>query len=358
MDETWHPTTYRTHTLGDIQRKGADLVGQEVTVAGFLHASRGKGAICFADLRDGTGMTRSLPKPTRSVRINSPPPRLTRESTLTVTGTVAQKRPPKTKEGEAPPPPAYEVLASSISVIAEAEAPLPLGVTDTVGVGLDTRLDNRFLDLRRAHVNAMFRLRTKVLQYGREHLITEGFIETHTPKIVATATEGGTDLFPMMYFDTPAFLNQSPQLFKQLCMSGGLERVFEIGPAFRAEKHDTYRHLNEFISFDIESSGRPMTTSWASSSACCTTSGHRSQTMPPARPHPSHQRLAGKPRRGAHRSHRSRAAFPSRRIRRCHRIIKERGGSIEWGDDIDAENSDCSPKGCRNSTSSRAGRWT
>ena len=69
----------------------------------------------------------------------------------------------------------------------------------------------------------------KVLQYGREALISEGFFETHTPKIVATATEGGTDLFPMQYFDTPAFLNQSPQLFKQLCMSGGLERVFEIG---------------------------------------------------------------------------------------------------------------------------------
>ena len=71
MAETWHPTTYRTHTLGDIQRKGAELVGQEVTVAGFLHASRGKGAICFADLRDGTGMTQVLPKPTRSARINS-----------------------------------------------------------------------------------------------------------------------------------------------------------------------------------------------------------------------------------------------------------------------------------------------
>ena len=102
-------------------------------------------------------------------------------------------------------------------------------------------------------MNAMFRL-GKVLQFGREHLIEEGFIETHTPKIVATATEGGADLFPMQYFDRPAFLNQSPQLFKQLCMSGGLERVFEIGPAFRAEKSDTYRHLAEFISFDIECS--------------------------------------------------------------------------------------------------------
>ena len=180
--------------------------------------------------------------------------RMTRESTLQFTGTVSEKRPPKAKEGEPVPPPAYEVIATSVNLIARAVAPLPLGVTDTVHVALDTRLDNRFLDLRRSHVNAMFHLRGKVLQYGREALISEGFFETHTPKIVATATEGGTDLFPMMYFDTPAFLNQSPQLYKQLCMSGGLERVFEIGPAFRAEKHDTYRHLNEFISFDMECS--------------------------------------------------------------------------------------------------------
>ena len=98
----------------------------------------------------------------------------------------------------------------------------------------------------------MFILRSKVLQYGREHLIEEGFNEMNSPKIIASASEGGTNLFPMMYFDTPAFLSQSPQLYKQLAVLGGMERVFEIGPAFRAEKHDTYRHLNEFVSFDIE----------------------------------------------------------------------------------------------------------
>ena len=135
--------------------------------------------------------------------------RMTRESTLQFTGTVAVKRPPKVKEGEPTPPPAYEVLAKTVTVIARAEAPLPLGVTDSVNVALSTRLDNRFMDLRRAHVNAMFRLRGKVLQFGREHLISEGFFETHTPKIVATATEGGADLFPMQYFDRPAFLNLS-----------------------------------------------------------------------------------------------------------------------------------------------------
>ena len=249
----WHPTAYRTHTLAEIQNNGEDLVGTEVTVCGFMEANRGKGAICFVDLRDGTGKIQVFLKGDTVGEENLDlVQRMTRESTLQFTGVVAQKRPPKLKEGETPPPPAYEVVASDVNVLTRANVPLPLGITDTVSIGLDTRLDNRFLDLRRAHVNAMFTLRARVLQYGREHLITEGFKEINTPKIIASASEGGTNLFPMMYFDTPAFLSQSPQLYKQLAVLGGMERVFEIGPAFRAENHDTYRHLNEFISFDIE----------------------------------------------------------------------------------------------------------
>lgn len=249
----WHPTAYRTHTLGQIQNKGVELVGTEVTICGFMEANRGKGAICFVDLRDGTGKLQVFLK-ADNVGENDLDlvQRMTRESTLQFTGTVAQKRPPKLKDGESPPPPTYELVATSVNVLTRANAPLPLGITDTVSIGLDTRLDNRFLDLRRAHVNAMFTLRARVLQYGREHLIGEGFKEINTPKIIASASEGGTNLFPMMYFDTPAFLSQSPQLYKQLAVLGGMERVFEIGPAFRAENHDTYRHLNEFISFDIE----------------------------------------------------------------------------------------------------------
>jgi aspartyl-tRNA synthetase len=210
-----------------------------------------------------------------------------------------------------------------------------------VNVELSTRLDNRFMDLRRSHVNAMFRLRGKVLQFGREHLISEGFFETHTPKIVATATEGGADLFPMQFYDRPAFLNQSPQLFKQLCMSGGLERVFEIGPAFRAEQSDTYRHLAEFISFDIECSWandddvmgvleRMIHHIWKSVAAeeesqalIATINQYREEqgeetveVIVPELP------------------------FPRIEYDDAIRIIKERGGTIEWGDDIDAENSD------------------
>ncbi|MEC7178812.1 MAG: amino acid--tRNA ligase-related protein, partial [Candidatus Thermoplasmatota archaeon] len=336
------PTHYRTHTLGEIQTNGADLVDTVVTVAGFMEANRGKGAICFVDLRDGTGKTQIFLKADNiGEEALDMVQRMTRESTLQFTGKVSEKRPPKLKEGETAPPPAYEVIAESVVVIAKAEAPLPLGVTDTVHVELDTRLDNRFLDLRRAHIAAMFRLRGKVLQYGREALINEGFFETHTPKIVATATEGGTDLFPMQYFDTPAFLNQSPQLFKQLCMSGGLERVFEIGPAFRAEKHDTYRHLNEFISFDIECS-------WATDDDVMGVLErmihHMWQSI--ANDEESKSYIATI---NEYRASKGEEAvevlvpeLPFPRVSYCDaiRIIKEKGGQIEWGDDIDAENSD------------------
>tara|TARA_Y100001936_G_scaffold88675_2_gene87171 strand:- start:7866 stop:9215 length:1350 start_codon:yes stop_codon:yes gene_type:complete len=232
---------------------GDSLIGTEVTISGYAETVRGRGAICFLMLRDGTGRIQAFLKRDNMDRaffelVQS----VSRESTVQLTGVVAEKRAPKVKEGESPPPPEYEINVLSGSILAIASTPLPVGVTDDVQVGLDVRLDNRHLDLRREHVNAMFQLRSRVLQYGREHLIAEGFQEINTPKIIAAAAEGGTNLFPMKYFDTDAYLSQSPQLYKQLAVLGGLERVFEIGPAFRAEKHDTYRHLNEFISFDIE----------------------------------------------------------------------------------------------------------
>ena len=249
----WKPTSYRTHTIGQVVDNGADLIGKEVSVAGYAETVRGRGAICFLMLRDGTGHIQAfLKKDNMDESTFEAIQSASRESTIQVRGSVAQKRPPKVPEGEPLPPAEYEIQVSSAQILSMAGTPLPVGVTDDVHVGLDIRLDNRHLDLRRAHVNAMFQLRSKVLQYGREHLITEGFQEINSPKIIASASEGGTNLFPMMYFDTPAFLSQSPQLYKQLAVLGGLERVFEIGPAFRAEKHDTYRHLNEFISFDIE----------------------------------------------------------------------------------------------------------
>ena len=336
----WRPTAYRSHAIGQVVANGADMVGSEVTVAGYAETVRGRGAICFLMLRDGTGRIQAfLKKDNMDEGLFDAIQSATRESTIQVTGTVAQKRPPKVAEGEPAPPAEYEVNVASGTILADAAAPLPVGVTDDVHVGLDVRLDNRHLDLRRAHVNAMFQLRGRVLQYGRDYLVSEGFDEINTPKIIAAAAEGGTNLFPMKYFDTDAYLSQNPQLYKQMAVLGGLERVFEIGPAFRAEKHDTYRHLNEFISFDIEGAWmddedvmgvleRMIHHIWGAVAAndqnlidvvneYRTTQGQEPVTVEvPSMPFP--------------------------RIPYCDAIdiVKEGGGEIEWGDDIESHHCD------------------
>ena len=175
------------------------MVGSQVTLAGYAETVRGRGGVCFVMLRDGTGRIQAfLKRDAMDESVFESIQSSSRESTISVTGVVAQKRPPKTPEGSLPPPPEYEVSVSSAEILAVADAPLPVGVVDDVNVGLDVRLDNRHLDVRRAHVNAMFQLRSKVLQYGREHLIEEGFSEMNSPKIIASASEGGTNLFPMM----------------------------------------------------------------------------------------------------------------------------------------------------------------
>ena len=336
----WEPTSYRTHTIGQIVSEGATLVGEEVSIAGYAETIRGRGAICFLMLRDGTGHIQAFLKkdnmnPETFDLIQSS----TRESTVQVTGLVAQKRPPKVAEGEPLPPPEYEVNVTSGQVLAEAATPLPVGIIDDVKIGLDIRLDNRHLDLRRSHVNAMFQLRSKVLQYGREHLIKEGFMEMNSPKIIASASEGGTNLFPMMYFDTPAFLSQSPQLYKQLAVLGGLERVFEIGPAFRAEKHDTYRHLNEFISFDIEGAWmndedvmgvqeRMIHYIWSSVSE---NDQNLIQTINDYKVSQGEEKISVEV---------PELPFPRIPYSEAIEIVKNGGGEIEWGDDIESHHCD------------------
>mgnify|MGYP002820548776 FL=1 len=336
----WRPTAYRSHTIGEVASNGAGMIGSEVTVAGYAETVRGRGGVCFLMLRDGTGHIQAfLKRDNMDESLFDSIQSATRESTIQVTGTVARKRPPKVAEGESEPPPEYEVNVTTAAVLADAAAPLPVGVTDDVHVGLDVRLDNRHLDLRRAHVNAMFQLRSKVLQYGRDHLISEGFQEINTPKIIAAAAEGGTNLFPMKYFETDAYLSQSPQLYKQLAVLGGLERVFEIGPAFRAEKHDTYRHLNEFISFDIEGAWmddedvmgvqeRMIHHIWGEVAANdqslidVVNEYHASQGRDPV--------ILEVP------------AVPFPRIPYCDaiEIVKAGGGEIEWGDDIESHHCD------------------
>jgi len=206
----WHPTAFRTHTIGQIVSGGADLVGEQVSIAGYAETVRGRGAIAFLMLRDGTGHIQAFCKKDNMDEATFEAVQsASRESTIQVTGTVAQKRPPKTKEGEAPPPPEYEITVIEANILSAAAAPLPVGITDEVNVGLDIRLDNRHLDLRRAHVNAMFQLRSKVLQYGRDHLIGEGFQEMNSPKIIASASEGGTNCTSTHQLSSASRLNST-----------------------------------------------------------------------------------------------------------------------------------------------------
>ncbi|WMT54653.1 MULTISPECIES: aspartate--tRNA(Asn) ligase [unclassified Acidiplasma] len=170
---------------------------------------------------------------------------ISRESVIKVSGKLNKKS--ISKSG-------VEILANEIIILNTAETPLPMGVIDLVDVDFDTRLNNRFIDLRKPENLIIFKFESELLFGIREYMNKNNFIEVHTPKIVAAATEGGADLFPVQYFEKRAYLNQSPQLYKEILMSSGFDRVFEVGPAFRAEKENTVRHLNEFTSIDIEMS--------------------------------------------------------------------------------------------------------
>lgn len=231
----------RTHYSGDIT---PELDGKEVTLAGWAHETRDLGGIAFLVLRDRKGLAQvTLVKKLVGKDLFKSVRSISRESVVQVRGHV--KAEPKAPRG-------FEILPSEIRVLGAAEVPLPLDPTEKVECELDTRLDSRFMDIRRGCVLAAFEIESAVLRGIRDYFYIQGVTEVFTPKIVAAATEGGTDLFPISYFEKEAFLNQSPQLYKQMLMGAGMDRVFEIGPIFRAEEHDTRRHLNEAISIDLE----------------------------------------------------------------------------------------------------------
>jgi aspartyl-tRNA synthetase len=219
--------------------------GETATLAGWVHEIRDLGGIAFLILRDATGRIQvKFEKDEMDDDIVETALGVHRESAITVTGDV---------EKEERAPTGVEVVPESVEVLAEADPELPLDPSGKVEADLSTRLDNRTLDLRKDEVKAIFEIRAEVLRAVREQFRALECTEINTPKIVATGTEGGTELFPVTYFGREAFMNQSPQLFKQLMVGSGLERVFEIGPIFRAEEHNTPRHLNEATMIDFES---------------------------------------------------------------------------------------------------------
>ncbi|KAF5090830.1 Aspartate--tRNA(Asp/Asn) ligase [anaerobic digester metagenome] len=213
-------------------------------VIGWAHEIRDLGGLAFLLIRDRTGILQvTIPKKKVAPEIAETIRAISRESVVRVSGTIKP-------EGKAPG--GRELIPDKIEIISLSASPLPLDVAEKVPAELDTRLDNRFLDARRPRVSAIFKIRNAVQHATRNFFFDNGFIEINTSKIVAAATEGGTELFPIAYFEKEAFLNQSPQLYKQMMMAAGFEKVYEIGPIFRAEEHNTTKHLNEATSIDIE----------------------------------------------------------------------------------------------------------
>ncbi len=214
--------------------------GGAVRLMGWVSRIRVLGGIVFLELRDRSGSVQVV------VRRGAPcfdlARRLSRDYVVAVEGEVRR---------EERAPGGVEVVASRVSVLNEAEKPLPLDYSKS-GNPLNLRLDWRFLDLRSPRSQAVMRALAEAAHAVREYFRSQGFLEIFTPKIIGQASEGGADVFPLVYFGREAFLAQSPQLYKQLMMATGVERVYEIGVAFRAEEHRGPRHLCEFRSIDYE----------------------------------------------------------------------------------------------------------
>ena len=218
----------------------------EVSVGGWVQDTRNLGGISFITMRDRDGTYQvTLPKKKVDPELFALLTTLPRETVVRIDGTVKESA--QTATG-------WEVIPTAAEVVSRAAVPLPLGVVDKVNVEMDTRLNHRFMDLRKPEVRAVFELKSIMVDLIEEAARDLGFTRVYTPKIGAAGAEGGAELFKVQYFDRPAYLAQSPQLYKQVLMSTGLDRVYEVGQAFRAEQSNTNRHVTEFVSFDGEMS--------------------------------------------------------------------------------------------------------
>ena len=220
-----------------------EMDGAEVTLFGWVQEVRDLGGIRFIIMQDREGTIQvTIPKKRISPEVLSKSDSLQKRFSIGVKGTV--KKTNMTPRG-------IEVIPNTIKIFNTAAAQLPIDITGKTPANIEARLDARALDLTQETSLAVFKIQHTALQAIRTFLFEKGFLEAHTPRIIASATEGGAELFSVDYFGQKAFLAQSPQLYKeQLVLS--MEKVFEVGPFFRAEESHTRRHLSEFTSVDIE----------------------------------------------------------------------------------------------------------
>ena len=212
---------------------------------GFVEKVRDLQYVQFLILRDKSGSVQvTLEKDGSLEELNKVVTNLKVESTVKVTGKILENE--KVKLG------GLEVIPSSIEITSEPVEELPINYKDLNGTNLDTRMDYRFLDLRNSKNSLMFKVQSCLVEAMRDYLYKQGFDEIHTPKLIGAASESGSDVFEVKYFKGKAFLAQSPQFYKQMAIAAGMEKVFEVGPVFRAENSNTNRHATEFTGFDLE----------------------------------------------------------------------------------------------------------
>lgn len=213
-------------------------IGEVVKVQGWVHRIRELGKIAFLLLRDRSGLVQCIVE-TAKVEIKG----LKIESVVEIIGQVQAA---KVEAG-------YEILVQELDVISAVQEDLPLEINkDELEASLDNILNHRVLSLRNLQTHAIFTVQAALAQGFATFLRNEGFTQVFTSKLVAEGTEGGTELFEVKYFDKKAYLAQSPQFYKQMMVGAGYERVFEIGHVYRAEEHNTSRHINEYVSLDLE----------------------------------------------------------------------------------------------------------
>ena len=223
-----------------------DHFNEEIEIGGFVENIRDLQYVQFVILKDSTGkiqltLEKSEEKNKEMIELFKT---LTLESTITVKGIVMENSKVKLN--------GMELIPSEVKITSVSNEELPFNYHDLENVNLDTRLDYRMIDLRNEKNMLTFQIQSNLVKYMREYLYNNNFTEIHTPKLIGAASESGSEVFEVKYFDRKAYLAQSPQFYKQMAMASGFSRVFEVAPCFRAENSNTSKHATEFTSFDVE----------------------------------------------------------------------------------------------------------
>jgi aspartyl-tRNA synthetase len=230
----------------------ADAKKQEngnVNIAGWVRNLRSHKGIVFIDLRDISGQIQLVVLESNFVFQLAE--KVSLESVISVSGTLQEK---PAKKGDTSGVKDYELLVDSLEILSSADENLPIPVLQKIEneADVDLRFNWRWLDLRREEKQLIFKIWSKLEEGVREEFIRQNFIQVYTPCLMSTSSETGAEVFEVKYFDRKAYLSQSPQFYKQMAIASGLEKVFMVGPVFRAEQSFTSRHVTEFTGWDFE----------------------------------------------------------------------------------------------------------